>query len=372
MAALCSSDNSTSTIADHLKLKKPRNPTPTPTTTTTEQIPSIMQSTRCKSAISSLLLSTFSNNNNNNNNNKSGSKKCRKGTSLLGFGCTAQPEVSVPGVIRSSANWDEIRDDNNNFNNKKDKKKTKAKTKKKKHQLQGGGGGGGVMMMDDSVVQDLWCGADSSTATASVDCLHPLPSRNKIDLYKPLLHNSQHVSYSSGQRVSTEHYGALDLDSAFDASHIGPDVLEARYYHHLRNRSPDGLAEILMFENGLLMRRRSGGLDRYRDWRLDVDSMTYEELLELGERIGHVNTGLGDDQIGRCLRKTKLSVVDELSSQSYAPEVEPKCSICQEEYESDDEMGKLECGHAYHLHCIKQWLSRKNVCPVCKTEASSR
>jgi len=44
----------------------------------------------------------------------------------------------------------------------------------------------------------------------------------------------------------------------------------------------------------------------------------------------------------------------------------------QEEYEAEDEVGRLECGHAYHLHCIKQWLAQKNACPVCKAEASSK
>lgn len=33
-------------------------------------------------------------------------------------------------------------------------------------------------------------------------------------------------------------------------------------------------------------------------------------------------------------------------------------------------MGRLVCGHSYHVLCIKQWLSQKNTCPVCKTAAS--
>jgi hypothetical protein len=42
----------------------------------------------------------------------------------------------------------------------------------------------------------------------------------------------------------------------------------------------------------------------------------------------------------------------------------------QEEFEADEEIGKLSCRHNYHEHCIKQWLSRKNSCPVCKTAVS--
>jgi hypothetical protein len=33
-------------------------------------------------------------------------------------------------------------------------------------------------------------------------------------------------------------------------------------------------------------------------------------------------------------------------------------------------MGRLDCGHSYHVYCIKQWLSQKNTCPVCKTAVS--
>ncbi|XP_021727569.1 uncharacterized protein LOC110694703 [Chenopodium quinoa] len=361
MAAI-SSDH---TIADHLKCRKPRNHHSSDPNN--PQMPSIIQSTRCKSSISSLLLSTFST-------NHETSKFTPKTRSLRGFGCAARPEVTVPGVIRSSADWETSRQNksdnknknNNNCNNNNDSKKKKKKNGKKKNvqQLQG------ALMEDPIGVQDLWCG--DASAAASVDCVRPLSNnfnRGKIDLDK--LQHRERASYSR-QRVNAEQFAAPGLDFAFDIPPFGPDVFEARYYHHLRNRSPEGLAEILMFQNGLLTGRRSGSADRYRDLRLDVDNMTYEELLELGDRIGHVSTGLGDDQIGRCLRKTKLSILNELPSQSHiSADIEGKCSICQDEYEVEEEVGKLECGHAYHLHCIKQWLVRKNACPVCKAEASS-
>jgi hypothetical protein len=122
--------------------------------------------------------------------------------------------------------------------------------------------------------------------------------------------------------------------------------------------------QIMMFQTRVLL----GGMsmyDRYQDWRLDVDNMTYEELLELGDKIGYVNTGLREDEIVRNLRKVKHPAFD--SSFRYSTEMEKKCSICQEEFEANEEMGRLDCGHSYHVYCIKQWLSQKNVCPVCKT-----
>ncbi|KAK2995231.1 hypothetical protein RJ640_006970 [Escallonia rubra] len=103
--------------------------------------------------------------------------------------------------------------------------------------------------------------------------------------------------------------------------------------------------------------------DRYRDMRLDVDNMSYEELLALEERIGFVSTGLGEETILKRLKKRKYVSItaDQL-------ETEP-CCICQEEYVNGEDLGALECGHDFHTHCIKQWLMHKNLCPICKTTA---
>lgn len=41
----------------------------------------------------------------------------------------------------------------------------------------------------------------------------------------------------------------------------------------------------------------------------------------------------------------------------------------QEEYNDEDDIGTLDCGHDFHTKCIKQWLMQKNLCPICKTTA---
>ncbi|KAL3617914.1 hypothetical protein CASFOL_038235 [Castilleja foliolosa] len=102
--------------------------------------------------------------------------------------------------------------------------------------------------------------------------------------------------------------------------------------------------------------------DRHRDMRLDVDNMSYEELLALEERIGNVCTGLTEENILSGLKQrifVKSKVEDHV-------ETEP-CSICREEYNDNEVLGILECGHDFHKECIKQWLVQKNVCPICKT-----
>ncbi|KAG4128962.1 hypothetical protein ERO13_D09G051200v2 [Gossypium hirsutum] len=128
-----------------------------------------------------------------------------------------------------------------------------------------------------------------------------------------------------------------------------------------------------MIVRNMLMGERIHSRDRFSNWRLDIDNMSYEQLLELADKIGYVHTGLKEEEISRCISKIKGSMKNDLAPNK-PMHVDNKCSICQEEYEDegDEEMGKLCCGHSFHIQCIKQWLLQKNACPVCKTEASPR
>ncbi|KAK4770517.1 hypothetical protein SAY87_031049 [Trapa incisa] len=101
--------------------------------------------------------------------------------------------------------------------------------------------------------------------------------------------------------------------------------------------------------------------DRHRDMRLDVDNMSYEELLALEERMGNVSTGLSEETILARLKQGKYVIAIDIPWQT-----EP-CCICQEDYNDGENLGILECGHDFHKDCIKQWLMNKNLCPICKT-----
>ncbi|OVA18106.1 zinc finger protein [Macleaya cordata] len=119
---------------------------------------------------------------------------------------------------------------------------------------------------------------------------------------------------------------------------------------------------LTMFDRSTMYGSRSL-LDQHRDMRLDVDNMSYEELLDLGERIGTVNTGLSEDLISKCLIETICCSLDHSQD-------EGTCVICLEEYKNKEVIGTLmNCGHDYHIGCITKWLSLKNVCPICKSPA---
>ncbi|KAJ7554023.1 hypothetical protein O6H91_06G123000 [Diphasiastrum complanatum] len=138
-------------------------------------------------------------------------------------------------------------------------------------------------------------------------------------------------------------------------------------HHRIMNEAIN--EQMLMLEATILF----GGIglqDQHSDWRLDVDNMSYEELLALGEQIGDVCTGLSEEVISQKL-KTSDYVHHDTIATSVFQETEVKCCVCQEEYQEGEELGGLECGHNYHAACIKQWLVQKNLCPVCKAAAFS-
>ncbi|KAI3828493.1 hypothetical protein L1987_02594 [Smallanthus sonchifolius] len=108
--------------------------------------------------------------------------------------------------------------------------------------------------------------------------------------------------------------------------------------------------------------------DRHRDMRLDIDNMSYEELLVLEEKMGTVSTALSAEELSKCI---KTSIYESLQLENGKTRHsscvdDSKCSICQEEFVRGDEIGRLGCGHGYHAPCINQWLGLKNWCPICK------
>lgn len=46
--------------------------------------------------------------------------------------------------------------------------------------------------------------------------------------------------------------------------------------------------------------------------------------------------------------------------------LESDCIICLQKYQMADNYISLPCFHNYHENCIKNWLKRKNFCPLCK------
>lgn len=88
---------------------------------------------------------------------------------------------------------------------------------------------------------------------------------------------------------------------------------------------------------------------------IDIDNMTYEEMLELEEKIGSVSKGLSQEQIDKLPKKVHQEEdQDEL------------CSVCYYNAKEGEEITVLPCKHCFHSECIKEWLVKEKVCPMCK------
>lgn len=96
---------------------------------------------------------------------------------------------------------------------------------------------------------------------------------------------------------------------------------------------------------------------------LDVDELTYEELLALGEFIGEEKRGLPSSEISTCLHPYTCKLAVDQSKTSI-----DRCVVCQIEYEDGELLAALSCEHPYHWECISQWLQIKKSCPICSTQ----
>ncbi|XP_050902460.1 E3 ubiquitin-protein ligase MBR2 isoform X1 [Lathyrus oleraceus] len=338
------------------------------------QISPIIQSISCKSTITTLF-STFSNNETTHDSNKNRTNSSNKNrnsnsvnntntkfsaaSTLRGLGCTAgaSQQVSVPAVIRSSVDWQKNRKKKNRRNS-----NINIKSNKTCH---------GVVVVDDVPFQDVWCGPGIgfSSDAVSEDCVvtrKNVSSRGKLDNGERISsHREQRSSYFGRHNLNQSSLSFLDDDDDDDNS----DVFTTRHgLESFGNGRFYRNSEIMIIQGKRLMGGRVNSRDQFRDWRLDVDNMSYEQLLELGERIGYVKTGLKEDEMRHNIKKIKVLVSNDMSKH----QIDKKCTICQEEYELDDELGMLNCEHCYHFQCIKQWLVLKNFCPVCKQEVAVR
>ncbi|XP_062091031.1 E3 ubiquitin-protein ligase MBR2 isoform X2 [Humulus lupulus] len=193
--------------------------------------------------------------------------------------------------------------------------------------------------------------------------------------------SSQDTIMSSGRNNQNRHQSLLR--SAFMGDRQGEDVLnisnslrvlsadiegrrrlisEIRQVLHAMRRGENLQVEDYMLFDPFVYHGMAEMHDRHRDMRLDVDNMSYEELLALEERIGDVSTGLSEEMVLKLMKQRKYEPI----SVEVGPDPEP-CCICQEEYADGDDVGALDCGHDFHTDCVKQWLMQKNLCPICKT-----
>lgn len=105
--------------------------------------------------------------------------------------------------------------------------------------------------------------------------------------------------------------------------------------------------------------------DMDQDDGLDVDELSYEELIALGEIIGVEKKGLSLNEVSSCLQSYVYKTMENKTGTD-------RCVVCQIEFEDGEDLVAIEpCEHPYHAECISKWLQVKKCCPICSTEVSS-
>ena len=91
---------------------------------------------------------------------------------------------------------------------------------------------------------------------------------------------------------------------------------------------------------------------------------SYEQLMRLGETVGEVSRGASGDQI----ESLRTLTVAEAQAEGSGVILGEQCSICRMEFEPDDTLRVLSCGHAEHVECIDQWLRVNKACCICQKD----
>ncbi|KAL6559451.1 hypothetical protein OROGR_004568 [Orobanche gracilis] len=126
-----------------------------------------------------------------------------------------------------------------------------------------------------------------------------------------------------------------------------------------------------------------GGVGHNNNNNNNNNSEYHPSLYSIWDRLMNKG-GLSEETIGRCLKKRK-PCPDQDKEADHTDTDNKVCSVCLEDLvvesssssdikEVDEDMivGVLDCRHEFHVRCIKQWLRKKNACPLCRATALRR
>lgn len=81
----------------------------------------------------------------------------------------------------------------------------------------------------------------------------------------------------------------------------------------------------------------------------------------------------------KAIRKQAMEGEKKISQDSaclFSIGVQPSCPICREDFKMHSKIGdniatELPCGHLFHLFCLKPWLRKQSLCPMCRFKLPS-
>ncbi|XP_016364968.1 RING finger protein 165-like [Sinocyclocheilus rhinocerous] len=103
---------------------------------------------------------------------------------------------------------------------------------------------------------------------------------------------------------------------------------------------------------------------------------SYEELLQLEDRLGSVNRGAIQTTIERFTFPHKYKKRKPLDLKLCVSEeeldVDEKCTICLSLLEDGEDVRRLPCMHLFHQVCVDQWLATSRKCPICRVDIQTQ
>lgn len=102
---------------------------------------------------------------------------------------------------------------------------------------------------------------------------------------------------------------------------------------------------------------------------VEEDELSYDALLHLSERIGDVRTERWAMVAQRHIDTLPLESYDASAiDANTVPEndSEIKCLVCQHEYQHQEQLRRLPCGHVFHAECVDEWLQTHDNCLYCR------
>jgi hypothetical protein len=85
----------------------------------------------------------------------------------------------------------------------------------------------------------------------------------------------------------------------------------------------------------------------------------------------HINIESSFDRENTMVEQTILKLkTKSLDSDHEFKYEDQTCQICMANLEAGERIGDLSCGHSFHVDCLKEWIKRRNACPLCQTQVA--
>jgi len=108
------------------------------------------------------------------------------------------------------------------------------------------------------------------------------------------------------------------------------------------------------------------------DYDRDDEILSFEECLIISKALGDVKQNEWVSEAEYKINQLEVVVYESLAETVNShTRFEGKgqgctCLIILYQYEENDVLRKLPCGHAFHICCADQWLMQTNACPCCR------